>query len=117
MALQPVGIEAALEAVARSGRADDDKRKALTLALEKARYQADRARRQYDAADPENRLVAGELEARWDAALGQVAELETRRAALPSAASAASEQERQRLLALGNDLQTLWHHPGARPSL
>jgi excisionase family DNA binding protein len=116
-ALQPVGIEAALEAVARSGRDDDEKRKALTLALEKARYQADRARRQYDAADPENRLVAGELEARWDAALRQVAELEARLAALPATTSAASEEERQRLLALGNDLQTLWHHPGAPVAL
>src|SRR5262249_44510305 len=74
-ALQPVALEAALEAAARSGRDEDEKRKALTLALEKARYQADRARRQYDAADPENRLVAAELEARWDAALRQVAEV------------------------------------------
>ena len=44
--------------------------------LEAARYTADRAFRQYDAADPANRLVAGELEARWNKALAHVAEVE-----------------------------------------
>jgi excisionase family DNA binding protein len=112
-ALQPVGIEAALEVAARAGRDDDEKRKALTLALEKARYQAERARRQYDAADPENRLVAAELEARWDEALRQVAELEARLAVLPAKPAAPSAEERQRLLALGSDLETLWQHPEA----
>jgi excisionase family DNA binding protein len=112
-ALQPLGIEAALEAAAHLGRDDDAKRQALTLALEKARYQAERARRQYDAADPENRLVAAELEARWDEALRQVAELEGRLTVLPATAAGPSADERQRLLALGSDLAALWHHPGA----
>jgi excisionase family DNA binding protein len=116
-ALRPVGVEAALEATANLGRADDAKRTALTLALEKARYQAERARRQYDAADPENRLVAAELEARWDEALRQVAELEGRLTALPVPAPAPTIQERERLLALGSDLETLWHHQGAPPAL
>jgi DNA invertase Pin-like site-specific DNA recombinase len=116
-ALRPVAVEAALEAVARAGRDDDAKRKALTLASEKARYQADRARRQYDAADPENRLVAAELEARWDSALGQVAELEARLAALPAQAEAPSADERGRLLALGDDLEALWRRPGAPAAL
>jgi len=46
------------------------------LNLEQARYEAARARRQYDAVDPDNRLVAGELEARWNAHLTAVSELE-----------------------------------------
>ncbi len=45
----------------------DQGRAALKRDLEAARYAADRAFRQYDAADPVNRLVAGELEARWPA--------------------------------------------------
>ena len=48
---------------------NDEKRRALTRACEKAQYEADRVRRQYDAVDPQNRLVAGELEARWNEAL------------------------------------------------
>jgi hypothetical protein len=49
--------------------------------LEAARYAADRAFRQYDAADPANRLVTGELEARWNKALAHVAEVEGKIAA------------------------------------
>jgi hypothetical protein len=44
-------------------------REAMTRDLEAARCAADRAFRQYDAADPENRFVAGELEARWNRTL------------------------------------------------
>jgi hypothetical protein len=56
-------------------------RAALKRDLEAARYAADRAFRQYDAADPANRLVAGELEARWNKALACVAEVEGKIAA------------------------------------
>lgn len=77
-AIHPVGIEAALT-MAESNRAEDEEKSAaLDLALERARYEANRARRQFDAVDPENRLVASELEARWNRALAQVAELERR---------------------------------------
>ena len=77
-ACQPMGIEASLKALAGNQEQRRQKRKALELALEKARFEADRGRRQYDAADPENRLVAAELETRWNAALVQVAEIEER---------------------------------------
>ena len=55
------GIEAALAAQAARSRASDDKRGQVELALEQARYEVGRARRQYDAVDPDNRLVAAEL--------------------------------------------------------
>jgi hypothetical protein len=84
-ALQPIGVQAAWEAAAQMRRADAEKRKTLELALEKARYEADRARRQYDEVEPENRLVAAELEARWNEALGRVAALESRCAETRSA--------------------------------
>jgi hypothetical protein len=53
-------------------------RPALLRDLEAARYAAERAFRQYDAADPANRLLAGELEARWNTALGRVADVESK---------------------------------------
>ena len=62
----------------RRGKEQDQKRRRLELALERVRYEAERAQRQYDAVDPANRLVAAELEARWNAALAQVAEAEAR---------------------------------------
>jgi hypothetical protein len=52
------------------------------LALEAARYEAGLARRQYDAVDPDNRLVAGELERRWNDRLVTAQRLETQLAAM-----------------------------------
>lgn len=91
----------------------DEKRKALELALERARYEEKRARRQFDAVEPENRLVASELEARWNGALAQVAEAEARLAAVGKAAEPLSERQKQQLTALSEDLMELWNHPGA----
>jgi hypothetical protein len=68
-AIQPAGIEAAVKASECAEAEDDEKRKALELALERSRYEANRARWQFDAVEPENRLVVGELEARWNHAL------------------------------------------------
>ncbi len=51
---------------------------ALERDSEAARYSARRAQKQYDAADPENRLVADELERRWNQALQRVREIELR---------------------------------------
>jgi hypothetical protein len=47
------------------------KQRQVGLALEQARYEAARMRRQYDAVDPDNRLVTGELERRWNVALSR----------------------------------------------
>jgi DNA invertase Pin-like site-specific DNA recombinase len=110
--VRPAGVTAALAVAEADVRQEDERRKALELALEKARYQADRARRQYDVADPENRLVAAELEARWNAALTQVSELETRLRALSDVQPPLAPHERERLLALATDLPALWAHPG-----
>src|SRR5580704_13200994 len=75
-AIQPAWIEAAVKLTECTQVEDDEKRKALELALERSRYEEKRARRQFDAAEPENRLVASELEARWNGALAQVVEAE-----------------------------------------
>ena len=60
--LQPLGIEAALAAQVTRSRVGEDKRRQVELALKQARYEVGRARRQYDAVDPDNRLVAAELD-------------------------------------------------------
>lgn len=115
-ALQPVGVEATFQAMAQAEHADVEKIKAIELALEKARYEAARARRQFDAVEPENRLVAGELESRWNQALNHVAELEYRVSEVKRQ-EGISEEERQRLLELGADLKALWNEPTASISL
>ena len=112
-ALQPAGIHAALEALEQVVAQQDIQRQALALALEKARYDAQRASRQYDLADPENRLVAGELEHRWNEALQRVKDAEAHLAALEQGHVPLREEQRQQLLTLGQDLSAVWHHAAA----
>ena len=112
-AIQPAGIEAATRFQEQISVDDGEKRKALELALERAGYEEKRARRQYDAVDPENRLVAGELEARWNRALAQAAEAEAKLAAVGTSATLLSDEQKQLLMALSEDLLTLWNQPEA----
>lgn len=112
--LQPLGVEAAIRVITDGEHQAGEKQRQIELALEQARYEAARARRQYDAVDPDNRLVAGELERRWNAALAAVDELEKELEALVRRRPAVlGAEERQRLLRMGADLEAAWHHPAA----
>jgi len=116
-AIQPAGVTAAVEALERMRSEHDLTRQALTLALEKARYEAQRARRQYDRVDPDQRLVAGELERRWNETLTQGAEAEARLATLEGQPPTLSEEQHHALLTLSHDLATVWRHPAASATL
>jgi DNA invertase Pin-like site-specific DNA recombinase len=116
-AMEPVGIEAALKASEQVALEDQEKRRCVELALERARYEAKRAERQYDAVEPENRLVAAELEDRWNEALAQVAELESRLQELRGEALPLTDEQKRRLLEMGKDLRRLWDAPQAAVEL
>jgi hypothetical protein len=116
-AIQPAGIDAALAAMQAALHDDATKRQAVELALEKARYEARRAQRQFDAVDPDNRLVASELEQRWNHALAHVADVEARLQTLRERPEPLSDAQRARLLELGSDLRVLWQHPEASVDL
>lgn len=73
--VEPGAIAGAVAADAEASQRRNQIRDALVRDLEAARYAADRAFRQYDAADPANRLVASELEPRWNSALARVTEV------------------------------------------
>ena len=80
------------------------------LKLERARYQANRAQRQYDAVEPENRLVARTLEKRWNEQLQELAQLETAyEQAQKVERLKLSPVQRQQILQLASDLPALWH--------
>ena len=113
--LQPLGIEAALAATEAQEDQQRDKRQQFENAIQQAQYEAARARRQYDAVDPDNRLVAGELERRWNEKLTQLRDLEIQRENLDQnkQAPALSAEDRARLMLLGNDLAKAWNSPGA----
>jgi len=76
--VRPAAIEAAVKAGEQTASQRDDVLMMLERDLENARYVTSRAAKQYDLADPENRLVAEQLEARWNEALSHVGELEKR---------------------------------------
>ena len=109
--VEPSAITAAIEADAQQATRRDEIREALLRDLEAMRYAADRAFRQYDAADPANRLVAAELELRWNRALTRVSEMETRIATHDRAAPPRSELSAASFVTLADDLQTVWQAP------
>jgi hypothetical protein len=101
---------AAIAAEKEANQRRDQVREALKRDLEAARYATDRDFRQYDAADPANRLVAGELEARWNKALARMAEVEGKIAAY-DAAKVAPVAEPASLATLAEDLRAVWAAP------
>ena len=107
----PAAVQAAQVAEAQATARRDEVREALNRDLEAARYAADRAFRQYDAADPGNRLVTSELEARWNRALTRVAELEQRIAAHDAAVAPASGLPAVSFATLAEDFHTVWSAP------
>jgi DNA invertase Pin-like site-specific DNA recombinase len=107
----PYAIEAAMQAAETTSRASDDIRRAVDRQLQDAKYEVQLARRRYEAVDPEKRLVARELEARWNAALEHSAELEERLAKIHAQAAARPEIDRSRLLELAKDLPAAWNAP------
>src|SRR6195256_2279425 len=113
--LQPLGIEAGLAAVGGQEDQQHDKHQQVENAIQQVQYEAARAGRQYDAVDPDNRLVAGELERRWNEKLVQLRDLEIQRESLNQnkQSPALSAEDRARLMVLGKDLSKAWNSPGA----
>ena len=74
--LQPLSVQAALQAIDKLQGVEDERLAQKRLALQRAAYEVNRAQRQYDAVDPANRLVAGSLERRWNDALAVQSRLE-----------------------------------------
>lgn len=116
--LRPLGVDAALNALESESSETTAAERQLQLALVQARYEADHARRQYDAVDPANRLVAAELERRWNEALGSMRRIDADIAAAAAAKRPAlGDEERAKLLALGADLARAWSHPAATAAI
>jgi DNA invertase Pin-like site-specific DNA recombinase len=104
-----LAIAAAAEVTGRRQRAT----RAAELAVERARYQAGRAERAFCACEPENRLVARSLEARWEARLTELADAEAALAA--QLTSQAPLPEPGQLASTAARLPDLWHAPTTTP--
>jgi DNA invertase Pin-like site-specific DNA recombinase len=112
--LKPLGVEAAVRAIETLSSETTARERQQELSLQQARYEVAHARRQYDTVDPANRLVAGELENRWNVALQAVARIETEISATAARRlPPLGELERDELMALGADIARAWVHPAA----
>ncbi len=116
--LAPFGIQASLQAAEQIASAGDERVRQKELALERARYEMERAQRNYEAVDPLNRLVAAELERRWNDAMQAHAQAQAELESLrQNSGSQLSQTAREQLLRLGTDLPRLWSHPAASPDI
>jgi DNA invertase Pin-like site-specific DNA recombinase len=109
---RPGAVQAAILAAQEAAGAQDEVIKALRLELDAARYAADRAWKQYDAADPENRLVAAELERRYNAALEKLRDLEIRIEEEETQQRESAPSNIEEFEALAEDLDLVWNDPG-----
>jgi hypothetical protein len=105
-------IDAAIRAADQAVKADNEVRQALHLELEEARYNASLAARRYELVDPAKRLVARELETRWNTALERIAHLDDRIARHDAAVALRPKVDRAALIALARDLPATWNAPG-----
>ena len=111
-AMTPAALEATQLAIEQLEASHDAALGQWRLAVERARYEAERAERQYRAVEPENRLVARGLETEWEKRLRDLAaaeaELERREKQRPRTLG---EEEKKKIFSLGSDLKKVWTAP------
>ena len=115
--VQPHAIDAALRAVEQIDSRRRDRLQALSMELEQARYEARLAARRYEAIDPENRLVASELEARWNASLSRVQQLDQDFQRAEKDSPAVPDIDADELLRLAQELPAIWDDPATDPGI
>ena len=108
-AVEPMAIEAALEAERRHMERQGEQQRIMDLELQQARYEASLAERRYAACDPDNRLIAAQLEKSWEAALRRVEACQARveAARMPDPATVTPD-----FAGLADDLDAAWNAPG-----
>jgi Recombinase zinc beta ribbon domain/MerR family regulatory protein len=112
-ALEPAALDLSLRAIENVERERKRLHDQWRQTLERVRHEVERAERQYHAVEPENRLVARTLEARWDEALKKQRQTEEDyHRFLAKLPRKLSEAERQRIRSLSDSVAALWHAPG-----
>jgi excisionase family DNA binding protein len=110
-ASEPMGVEAAMLAEEQIRRDGEEVERLWRLEVEKAEYEAQRAQRQYDAVEPENRVVARELEHRWNQKLAELEEVKRKAEQKLSAHRPLTDAEAAKAKRLGQDLPRVWEAP------
>lgn len=105
------GVSASMVAINKCNDHQDDRQQALLRQLEQLNYEAKRAFSQYDQADPSNRLVVDTLEQRWNEKLEQVEAVQRSIDTIAAAPTLLNDQDRQKMLSLGENFKDTWNHP------
>lgn len=105
------GVNASAAAAEKCNNQKDDRQQALQQQLEQLNYEAQRAFSQYDQADPINRLVVDTLEKRWNEKLEQVDAVQRSLEAISATPTVLNDQDRQKILSLGEHFEDTWNHP------
>lgn len=108
--LSPLGIRASLEALDQLGSQQDQRHAAMQRQLEQHEYEATRAFEQYNDVDSRNRLVAFELERRWNGKLEQLERTRAGLAEIDSRRRPPSVEERNALTVFGERFADAWNH-------
>src|SRR5437588_3328479 len=116
-AISDLGMEASLRAIEEWSAGDAAQRATLSNKLEQLEYEAKKAFEQYDAVDARNRLVAGELERRWNEKLGEVETIKQRLSSLNGKRRSLSSDEKERIRLMGETFAESWHSDRCPPTL
>ena len=108
VAVEPIAIEAAIEAEQRHVHMRGEQQRIVELELQQAKYEATLAERRYAACDPDNRLIAAQLEKHWETALRRVQACEAR---LDEVRAAQATEVVPDFTGLATDLAAAWHAP------
>ncbi|MGA8023072.1 MAG: recombinase family protein [Candidatus Acidiferrales bacterium] len=107
--ISPLGIEASLQAVDRLTHGDHDRRQLFEQQLQQLQFDAQRAFEQYNEVDPRNRLVAAELERRWNAKLEEVEQAKAALSLLDHQRPTLTAADEERIRALGENFADVWN--------
>jgi DNA invertase Pin-like site-specific DNA recombinase len=115
--ISPFGVEASLKALEELSAGDAAQRAILSSKLEQVEYEARKAFEQYDAVDARNRLVAGELERRWNEKLGEVETTKQRLSSLNGKRCSLSSDEEEKIRLMGENFAESWQSDRCPPTL
>jgi DNA invertase Pin-like site-specific DNA recombinase len=108
-AISEQGIEASLKAIETFNSQHDTQYRALELEYKQLKYEAERAFEQYDQVDPKNRLVARELESRWNAKMLQAEEAQEKLKTSHADQQTITPEEETRIRSLGKNFSKVWN--------
>jgi hypothetical protein len=115
--ISPLGVQASLRALEELSTGDLVERVALSSKLEQLDYEARKAFEQYDAVDARNRLVACELERRWNAKLEEIQTVKQRLSTLDQNRYSLNSEQEARIRFMGENFAEIWESDVCPPAL